>query len=107
MFFIGMSETSYPGYRLWLKRTCRRANFSPKVLQDADVEFDPHSSSRRRTWRRVIARAGKENSPRWRGLSRIASTDSDRIVYRLEGDNPSTALKAYINIVTDRGTRMR
>src|SRR5439155_5940315 len=38
MFFIGMSETSYPGYREWLTRTCERAGFSPKVLQDVDLE---------------------------------------------------------------------
>src|SRR3984893_17949390 len=34
MFFIGMSEASYPGYRDWLTKTCRRAAFTPKVLQD-------------------------------------------------------------------------
>ena len=37
MFFIGMSETSYPGYRRWLTQTCRKVGFSPKVLQDADI----------------------------------------------------------------------
>jgi DNA-binding transcriptional LysR family regulator len=34
MFFISLSETSYPFYRRWLTRTCRRAGFSPKILQD-------------------------------------------------------------------------
>src|SRR6202795_3962198 len=29
MFFIGMSETSYPGYRNWLIKTCQRAAFTP------------------------------------------------------------------------------
>src|SRR5213079_670202 len=38
MFFIGMSETSYPGYRRWLTQTCRKVGFSPKVLQDAEIE---------------------------------------------------------------------
>src|SRR4029079_18285004 len=38
MFFIGMSESSYPGYRSWLTGTCQRVGFSPKVLQDADIE---------------------------------------------------------------------
>src|ERR1700738_1471773 len=38
MFFIGMSEASYPGYREWLTKTCRRAAFTPKVLQDVDLE---------------------------------------------------------------------
>ena len=38
MFFIGLSETSYPGYRRWLTQTCRKVGFSPKVLQDVDIE---------------------------------------------------------------------
>jgi DNA-binding transcriptional LysR family regulator len=38
MFFIGMSESSYPGYRDWLTKTCQRAAFTPKVLQDVDLE---------------------------------------------------------------------
>jgi len=38
LFFVGMSESSYPGYRDWLNETCRPASFSPKVLQEADFE---------------------------------------------------------------------
>lgn len=38
MFFVGMSETKYPGYREWLNDTCRSASFSPRVLQEADFE---------------------------------------------------------------------
>ncbi len=38
MFFIGMSEESYPGYRNWLAQTCQQVGFSPRVLQDAEIE---------------------------------------------------------------------
>src|SRR5438105_12432607 len=38
MFFIGMSEASFPGYRRWLTQTCRKVGFSPRVLQDAAIE---------------------------------------------------------------------
>ena len=38
MFFIGMSEASYPGYRAWLTNACALADFTPKVLQDVDLE---------------------------------------------------------------------
>jgi DNA-binding transcriptional LysR family regulator len=38
MFFISLSETSYPFYHRWLTRTCRRAGFSPKILQRAKIE---------------------------------------------------------------------
>lgn len=38
MFFISLSETSYPFYRGWLTRTCRHAGFLPKILQNAQIE---------------------------------------------------------------------
>lgn len=37
-FFIGMTESSYPGYRDWLIATCRRGGFTPKVLQDVALQ---------------------------------------------------------------------
>jgi DNA-binding transcriptional LysR family regulator len=38
MFFVGMSETTHPGFRDWLNGTCQRAGFTPRVLQDAELE---------------------------------------------------------------------
>ena len=38
MFFVGMSEKTHPGFREWLNRTCQRAGFTPRVLQDAELE---------------------------------------------------------------------
>jgi DNA-binding transcriptional LysR family regulator len=38
MFFVGMSEKTYPGFRDWLNETCRFGGFTPRVLQDAEVE---------------------------------------------------------------------
>ncbi len=38
MFFISLSETSYPFYRHWLTKTCHRAGFWPKILQDTEIE---------------------------------------------------------------------
>jgi DNA-binding transcriptional LysR family regulator len=106
-FFIGMSERSYPGYRLWLTQTCQRLKFRPRVLQDADVE---------RTLIQAVAeglgvalvplqvkKIPHENVV-FRELSPKVMTESC-IVWK--GSNSSTALKAYVNIVTDRGTRMR
>ena len=107
MFFIGFSETSYPGYRLWLRRTCRRARFSPKVLQDADVEPTLIQA--------VAAGLGVALLP-----AQAKKIPHDHVVFRelrprvltesciaWKGDNSSNALKAYINIVSDRGIRMR
>lgn len=38
MFFVGMSEKTHPGFREWLAETCQPAGFTPRILQDADLE---------------------------------------------------------------------
>jgi DNA-binding transcriptional LysR family regulator len=38
MFFVGMSEKTHPGFRHWLSETCQQAGFTPRILQDAELE---------------------------------------------------------------------
>jgi DNA-binding transcriptional LysR family regulator len=38
MFFVGLSEKTHPGFRDWLNATCQPAGFTPRVLQDAELE---------------------------------------------------------------------
>jgi len=38
MFFVGMSEKTHPGFREWLYETCQQAGFTPRILQDAELE---------------------------------------------------------------------
>jgi DNA-binding transcriptional LysR family regulator len=38
MFFVGMSQKTYPGSNDWLIDACREAGFTPRILQDADRE---------------------------------------------------------------------
>jgi DNA-binding transcriptional LysR family regulator len=38
MFFVGMSEKTYPGSNAWLINTCHEAGFTPRILQEADRE---------------------------------------------------------------------
>jgi DNA-binding transcriptional LysR family regulator len=38
MFFVGMSEKTHPGFREWLCEVCRPAGFTPRILQDAELE---------------------------------------------------------------------
>lgn len=38
MFFVGLSEKTHPGFRDWLNEACRSAGFTPRVLQDAELE---------------------------------------------------------------------
>jgi len=39
MFFVGLSEKTHPGFRDWLSGTCQQAGFTPRILQDAELEF--------------------------------------------------------------------
>jgi DNA-binding transcriptional LysR family regulator len=38
MFFVGMSEKTHPGFREWLNEACRPGGFTPRILQDAEME---------------------------------------------------------------------
>jgi DNA-binding transcriptional LysR family regulator len=38
MFFVGMSEKTHPGFRDWLNRTCQPFGFTPRILQEAELE---------------------------------------------------------------------
>ncbi len=107
MFFIGMSETSYPGYRDWLIKTCDRSAFTPKVLQDVDLE--------RKMIHAVAAGLGIAIVP-----EQLKRLEHENVVFRpldpvimTEGcvawrdQNPSTALRAYIRIVEEAGSSIR
>jgi DNA-binding transcriptional LysR family regulator len=99
MFFIGMSEGSYPSYRDWLTKTCRRVGFTPKVLQD--VEFE------RTMINAVACGLGVALVP-----EQVKRLEHENVVFRplnptvrtegciaWKGDNPPAALKAYVQIV--------
>jgi len=103
MFFIGMSEASYPGYREWLTKTCERAGFTPKVLQDVDLE--------RTMIHAVAAGLGVALVP-----EQVKKLEHENVVLRAlnptvgtEGcvawrsENQSAALKAYVQIVLQVG----
>jgi DNA-binding transcriptional LysR family regulator len=107
MFFIGMSEKSYPGYRLWLTRTCHRVGFTPRVLQDDEIE--------RIILQSVAAGLGIALLP-----DQMRKVPHDNVVFRplkppvttesciaWKADNPSAALKGYVDIVTAAGSGMR
>ena len=107
MFFIGMSEASYPSYRDWLTKTCDRAGFIPKVLQDVDLE--------RTMIHAVAAGLGVALVP-----EQVKKFEHENVVFRplnptvkTEGcvawkdNNSSVALKAYVQIVEQVGRSIR
>jgi DNA-binding transcriptional LysR family regulator len=38
LFFVAMSEQTHPGSRAWMSDLCREAGFTPRILQDVDLE---------------------------------------------------------------------
>jgi len=102
MFFIALSETNYPFYHRWLTKTCRRAGFAPRILQDAEIEQTILQS--------VEANLGVALLPQqvkklplppdvvFRPLAPTVMTESC-IAWKAE--NPSPALKAFVQIVRD------
>jgi len=107
IFFIGMSETAYPGYRRWLTTTCQQVGFMPRVLQDADIE--------RTVIRAVAAGLGVALLPDhvkklphknvvFRPLAPTVMTES---CVAWNGENTSMALRAYLKIVKEQSTSMR
>jgi DNA-binding transcriptional LysR family regulator len=107
MFFIGMSERAYPGYRHWLTTTCQQVGFRPKVLQDADIE--------RTVIQAVAAGLGVALLP-----DQVKKLPHENVVFKplnptvmtesciaWKAENPSAALKAYVQIVKERSASMR
>jgi DNA-binding transcriptional LysR family regulator len=107
MFFIGMSEASYPGYREWLTKTCAAAGFTPKVLQDVELE---------RTMVHAVA-AGlgvalvpeqlqklEHKSVTFRSVKPAVATEGC-IAWRSQ--NPSAALTACVQIVEQMAHSIR
>ena len=107
MFFVGMSEPSYPGYREWLTKTCYRAGFTPKVLQDVDLE--------RTMIHAISAGLGVALVP-----EQLKKLPHKNVVFRpvmpavateacvaWKGENPSAPLKAYVEIVEQVGRSIR
>ena len=100
-FFIGMSAKTQPGAREWLLEICKKAGFSGKILQEADIEPTairfvadglgvalmpeqitglPHEGV---TFRPFSPPLRRESTIAWRA------------------DNPSKPLKDYIQIVKE------
>jgi DNA-binding transcriptional LysR family regulator len=101
MFFVGMSEKTYPGSNDWLINACREAGFTPRILQDADREPAVISF--------VAAGLGVALLPEqikrlphegviFRPLRKHLTTDSWAVWKR---NNSSDCLKQYIQIVKE------
>ena len=107
MFFVGMSEKTHPGFRDWLNRTCQQAGFTPRVLQDAELEpalmtFVAEGLGV------TLARENIKKLPHpgvaFRPLVPLLKSD---YCIAWNRTNDSRALQQYIEIVKNRTTRPR
>lgn len=107
MFFIGMSEGSYPGYRRWLTETCRRAGFAPKVLQDVEFERALIQAVAAGLGVALLPAQAKRMPHESVVFREVRPTVNTESCIAWAADNPSAALSAYVKLVSDRGIRMR
>jgi DNA-binding transcriptional LysR family regulator len=106
MFFVGMSEKTHPGFRDWLCEVCRPADFTPRILQDAELEpglmrFVAEGLGV------TLAREQIKNLPHpgvvFRPLNPPVKTD---YCIAWNRDNDSRALQQYISIVKNLATKI-
>jgi DNA-binding transcriptional LysR family regulator len=106
MFFVGMSEKTHPGFREWLCEVCRPADFTPRILQDAEIEpglmrFVAEGLGV------TLAREQIKNLPHpgviFRPLSPAVRTD---YCIAWNRDNDSRALQQYILILRNLAPRI-
>jgi DNA-binding transcriptional LysR family regulator len=101
LFFVSMSERTYPGAHEWLIQACSEAGFTPRILQDADREPAVLSF--------VAARLGvallPEQIKRLPHEGVIFLPLRQRLIARSwavwKGKNCSNCLKQYIQIVKE------
>jgi len=99
MFFVGMSEKTHPGFRDWLCETCQPAGFTPRILQDAELEpalmtfvAEGLGVTLAREHIKTLPHPGVAIRP-------LAPTVKTDYYIAWNRDNDSRALKQYIEIV--------
>ena len=107
VFFVAMSEESHPGSRAWLSELCRRAGFTPRILQDVDLESGLMTFVAEGLGV-TLAREQIKNLPHpgvvFRPLTAAAKADYWIAWHR---ENRSRALGQYINIVKKQAASPR
>jgi DNA-binding transcriptional LysR family regulator len=98
-FFVAMSEDTHPGSREWLNEMCRHGGFSPRVLQDVDMESGIMSFVAEGLGV-TLAREQIENLPHHGVVFRPLATSAKAEYWMAwHRDNHSKGLRLYIDIV--------
>jgi DNA-binding transcriptional LysR family regulator len=107
LFFVAMSEETHPGSRAWLSSLCQQAGFTPRILQDVDLESGIMTFVAEGLGV-TLAREQIRNLPHpgvvFRPLAALAKADYWIAWHR---DNRSKALRQYIEVVKMQAASLR
>ena len=101
MFFISLSEASYPGYREWLITTCRQAGLKPKILQEANTERTLIQAVESGLGVALLPDQIKKLSSENVSFRPISPPVASQSCITWKKENPSATLKAYLQTITD------
>lgn len=101
MFFISLSEASYPGYREWLITSCRKAGLEPKILQEANTERTLIQAVESGFGVALLPDQIKRLSGEKVSFRPIKPSVASESCIAWKKKNPSAALKAYLQTVSD------
>jgi len=98
-FFVAMSEETHPGSRHWLSQLCGQSGFTPRILQDVDLESGLMTFVAEGLGV-TLAREQIKNFPHpgvvFRPLASPAQAD---YFVAWHGENHSKALHQYLDII--------
>jgi DNA-binding transcriptional LysR family regulator len=107
LFFVVMSEESHPGSHYWLSGLCQQAAFTPRILQDVDLESGIMTFVAE-GFGVTLAREQIKNLPHpgvvFRPLAAAAKADYWIAWHR---ENRSKALMQYIEVVKKQAAALR
>jgi DNA-binding transcriptional LysR family regulator len=102
IFFVAMSEATHPGSRHWLSELCGKAGFTPRILQDVELESGLMKFVAEGLGV-TLAREQIKNFPHpgvvFRPLASPARAD---YFVAWHGENHSKALRQYLEVIKKR-----
>jgi DNA-binding transcriptional LysR family regulator len=101
MFFISLSEASYPGYREWLITTCRQVGLKPKILQEANTERTLIQAVESGLGVALLPDQIKKLSSENVSFRPLSPPVASQSCIAWKKENPSATLKAYLQTITN------
>jgi DNA-binding transcriptional LysR family regulator len=107
LLFVAMSEETHPGSRAWLSAICQKAGFTPRILQDVELESGMMTFVAEGLGV-TLAREPIKNLPHHGVVFRplVGAAKADHWI-AWHQDNHSNALMQYIEVVKEQAASLR